>query len=261
MTTHRTSEINRVLIIAAGQGSRLQHHTAECPKCMVKVDGTSIITQQLFAFSQNNIHDIHIVRGYLAEKLIVEGATNYLNSDYKNNNILHSAMTGLAAFDQPLLTTYSDIVFTPEVVRQLLDTPGDIVLTVDRQWAKAYEGRNDHPVEQAELTEISPNGDVQRVGKWVGPEHAVGEFIGLAKFSKKGAHMVREVWKELLATISLETPFRHASHFRLAYLTDLFEELIERGVSIQTALIDGGWREIDTVEDLERVSKSWKNEI
>ena len=47
-------------------------------------------------------------------------------------------------------------------------------------------------------------------------------------------------------------PFQRAARYRNAYLTDLWQELIERGTRIDPILIDGQWREIDTGQDLDR---------
>ncbi len=247
----------RAIIIAAGMGRRLEHHTAERPKCMVTVGGRSILDHQLHALRANGVDDIHIIRGYLAELLVVDGATYHHNPDFRRNNILHSLFCADDAMEGPLLTTYSDIVFTPEVVRAALDAPHDISLVVDRQWHVAYEGRHDHPVEQAELTEVDDDGRVLKVGKQVGPERALGEFIGLAAYSAKGTQQMRDAWRDVRARFDDEEPFHAASRFRSAYLTDLYLELIARGVPIGTAPIDGQWREIDTVEDLQRAHDAW----
>ena len=141
----------RAIIIAAGRGSRLEHHTDTTPKCMVEINGRSILSFQLGAFEQNGVDDLHIIRGYLSDKLVVPGATYYENEVWEQNNILHSLFCAEDAFTGPLLTTYSDIVYTPEVVEKLLATDLDIALVVDADWAKTYVGRDDHPVEQALL--------------------------------------------------------------------------------------------------------------
>ena len=47
-------------------------------------------------------------------------------------------------------------------------------------------------------------------------------------------------------------PFQRAATFRNAYLTDLWQELIDSGIRLDPVLIDGYWREIDTGQDLER---------
>ncbi|MFP4598067.1 MAG: NTP transferase domain-containing protein [Persicimonas sp.] len=245
----------RAIIIAAGLGSRLEHYTDEKPKCMVDVGGRSILSYQLEAFREHGIDDIHIVRGYLADKLTVDGATYHENPDYPSNNILVSLFCAESAMDGPFLSTYSDIVYTPAVVEQLLASPHDISLVVDRQWHHAYEDREDHPVTQAELAEVDgDDGDqIVRVGKQVGPDNAVGEFIGLAKYSAEGARLLREVYAQVRRDHGDDEPFQAAELFRKAYLTDLFCEMIDRGITIGATLIDGGWREIDTVEDLHRV--------
>ena len=243
----------KAIIIAAGKGSRLEHHTTERPKCMVEVGGKSILSHQLHALREHGVNDLHVIRGYLSERLVVDGATYYENENFENNNILHSLFCAEAAMDGPFVSTYSDIVYTPNVVKTALESPYDISLIIDREWHKAYEGRHDHPVEQAELAEVV-DGKVVRVGKQVGPEHAVGEFIGLAKFSAKGAQLMREVWADVRAKTGDDEPFHAAKLFRKAYLTDMFLELIARGAEVGPAYIDGEWREIDTVQDLERVN-------
>lgn len=252
----------KAVIIAAGMGSRLEHHTTERPKCMVEVGGKSILDHQLHAFRENGIHDFHVIRGYLANRLMLpfqskESVTYYLNEDYKNNNILFSLMCAKETLNGPLLTTYSDIVYTPEVVEQLMNSSHDVALVIDRKWADAYEGRDDHPIEQAELAECDGE-RVIRVGKQVGPDKAVGEFIGLAKFSEEGARLLVETWEDVRAKLGDDEPFHAAKLFRKSYMTDIFLEMIDRGYDVGAVLIDGGWREIDTVQDLERVnSEPW----
>ena len=248
----------RAIIIAAGMGRRLEHHTDDRPKCMVEVAGRSILGHQLHAFRQNGVDDLHIVRGYRAEDIQVDGATYHLNADYRSNNILLSLFCAESAMEGGFLSTYSDILYTPEVVRRLLASPHSISLVVDRQWHLAYEGRLDHPVAQAELTEVQDD-LVLQVGKQVGPERAVGEYIGLAKFTAEGARRLREVYAEVATRYAStpDAPFQAAAHFRKSYQTDIFLELIDRGFPIGWTPIDGEWREIDTVEDLDRVRKEW----
>lgn len=246
----------RAIIIAAGMGSRLEHHTQERPKCMVEVGGRSILSYQLEAFRENGIEDIHIVRGYLADRLVVPGATYHHNAEFRTNNILLSLFCAEEAMEGELVTTYSDIVYTPEVVARAIASRHDVGLVVDRQWHLAYEGREDHPVDQAELVEAEGS-RVVRVGKRVGPEQAVGEFIGLARYSAEGVRLMRETMAEVRQRQSLEEPFHYAAVLRKAYLTDLFMEMIARGHDVGPIPIDGQWREIDTVEDLERAGRIW----
>lgn len=244
------------IIIAAGRGSRLEHHTDDRPKCMVEVAGRSILDHQLAALEANGIDDIHVIRGYLADKLVVDGATYHSNENWENNNILHSLFCAESAMDGGFLSTYSDIVYTPEVVEAALEMPGDINLVVDRQWQRAYVDRSDHPVSQAELVEVD-DARITAVGKQVGPEQALGEFIGLATHTGRGAAQMRRIFDELSETYDGDDLFRHGRPFRKAYLADLYEVMIERGIPVHICPVDGGWREVDTVEDLHAVNKAW----
>lgn len=246
----------RAIIIAAGRGSRLAHHTDDRPKCLVEVGGASILAHQLTAYRTHGVDEFHIVRGYRADDIVVPGATYHLNADWERNNILHSLFCARSALTGPLLASYSDILFTERTVAAALGGIHDITLVVDLDWARAYEGRADHPVAQAELTEV--DGDrVVRVGKQVGPERAIGEFIGLAALSANGARLLTDAYAEVRQRLGDDDPFHAAALFRKAYLTDLFLELIDQHVPIGWAPISGGWREIDTVQDLERVRDEW----
>lgn len=249
----------KAVIIAAGRGSRLEHHTDERPKCMVRVGDRSILDYQLDAYRTHGVDDLHIIRGYLAERLVVEGATYHANANWPNNNILQSLFCAEDALTGPMLVSYSDIVFTPEVVQAALGTEHDIALVLDRQWHTSYQGRHDHPVEQAELALVE-EGQVRRVGKHVGTEGALGEFIGLAYFSERGARELREAFAAARERFAPEDIFQNGRTFQKAYLCDLFEFMIGRGVRIGVAPIDGGWREIDTVEDLQAVDHTWASE-
>ena len=50
-------------------------------------------------------------------------------------------------------------------------------------------------------------------------------------------------------------PFQHAKTFQKAYLTDMFQEMIDLGVLISCVIIAKGWIEIDTVQDFGRAEK------
>jgi len=248
----------KAIILAAGMGRRLAPVTDEAPKCLTEIGGRTILAHQLRAFGENGVNDVVVVRGYRAEDIQVPGARYYLNDDYRNNNILWSLFYAAPEIgDEPFLFTYCDIVFPPEVVRRLLDAPGDFALIVDRGWERAYQGRTLHPISEAELTQVQ-DGRIVEVGKRVRAEGTVGEFIGLMKVSARGAATLAETWRDVRARYQgrEDQPFHRAAQFRKAYLTDMLQELIGRGETLVPVYIDGEWREIDTLQDLES-ARAW----
>jgi choline kinase len=218
----------------------------------VPLHGKALLDHQLDAFGAVGVEDVVVIRGYRAATLARADVRTIDNPDYETNNILLSMLYASAELDGPAYVTYGDIVFARDVVSGLAGTPGDIVLVVDRRWLDAYDGRTDHPPSEAELCHVA--GDrVVRVGKGSGEAGAHGEFIGLCKLSAQGAAIVRDAGLGLRATFAgrEDDPYGRST-FRKAYLCDLFNDLIARGVTISHHDIDGHWREIDTPQDYAR---------
>jgi choline kinase len=251
----------KAIIVAAGMGRRLRPYTDDRPKCLVEINGRSILARQLDAYRAAGIDDITIVRGYMKERLgkdSLPGVHFIDNDDYASNNILLSLFHAEQAMAGGFFFSYADIVFRPEVVRTALMTEGDYALVVDRRWAETYEGRLQHPIDEAEVARVE-GGRIVRVGKkTVTAEQATGEFIGLARISARGADAMRARFHQRRRERAGQ-PYGTAARFEVAYVTDQFNDLIDDGATMRPAFIDGGWREIDTVEDLERAAAvvSW----
>lgn len=253
--------MTKAIVIAAGRGRRLMPYTDQMPKCLVPVDHRSILGIQMDAFRAHGVDDVVIIRGYLGEVLTARAGelgaqVRFVdNTDWERNNILESLFFAEEEIDGPLFLTYSDIIFTPDVMAKLVAAPGDISLVIDRSFRDIYDGRTDHPLPEAEVADLDERGLVKRVGKRaLPPEEAHGEFIGLARLSAEGSRWLREAWRDLQAEYRgrEDQPFQRAPSFRVAYLTDMLQHLIAAGKPIHPVAIDGEWREIDTVQDLER---------
>jgi choline kinase len=239
-------------------GRRLSPFTDDRPKCLVEINGKSILERQVDAYRAAGVDDIVIVRGYMKDKIQVPGARYFENDEFRSNNILVSLFYAEPAMADGFLFSYSDIVFRPEVVRTVMQTAGDYALVIDRRWHEAYVGRVDHPVEEGEVARVVDD-RVTLLGKKTMPAHeATGEFIGLAKFTAHGAEMMRKRYHQRRSELT-GMPYGRAPKFEVSYLTDLLNDLIEGGEIMRPAFIDGGWREIDTVEDLQRAGPvvSW----
>jgi choline kinase len=267
---HTSTRPTKAIVIAAGQGRRLRPYTEHMPKCMVPVGDRPLLRHQLDAFRAHGIHEFVVIRGYLGHVLedrrpeLGPGAVRFVdNPGYQHNNILQSLFCAEHELDGPVLVTYSDIIFTADVVAALLGDPGDIALVIDRDFAAIYEGRTEHPLDEAEVADLDAGGRVRRVGKRaLPPAEAFGEFIGLVKLSAAGTVTLRRAWAELAARYreQPDAPFQRAPRWQDAYLTDLLQHLIEAGQPLTPVAIRGQWREIDTVQDLERAQALVRDE-
>jgi choline kinase len=130
-----------------------------------------------------------------------------------------------------LVIVYGDVVFDPTILQDLLAADGDIVLAVER---RTTFGADDEKV-------VLADNRVVRTAKDLPPAEAHGEFIGLAKLSRIGAH---QLWGEIDAMI-------RADH-TTGYFAEVFERLVARGVPISAVFTDDrAWSDINNLTDLE----------
>ncbi len=256
----------KAIIVAAGRGRRLGQETDAIPKCMVRVAGKPILHHQLAALAAAGVDDVVIVRGYLGDRITPPAGGPPVrfveNPAWAENNILTSLFYAEAEMASGFVFSYSDIVFAPEHARRVVAFARPIALIVDRRWRDAYDGRTQHPVSEAELAKVVDAGDgpgaplVARVGKrLVAEAEAAGEFSGLARFTAEGAAALAEVWRQAVAR-GRTAPFGAAATLNNAYLSDGLNAVAEQGVALRAVLVDGGWREIDTEQDLARAELS-----
>jgi len=246
----------KAIIIAAGMSSRLMDLTDDKPKCMLEINGKTILQRQIEAFHQCGITDITVIRGYKKEKINYTGVKYVYNQNYRRNNILESLMYAESDMTTEFICSYSDILYDKSVVEKLLKSKADFSVIVDTDWIKNYKDRFQHPIEEAENV-IVEGGRITRIGKTINANEAHGEFIGLAKFSKKGAEILRKEHTRVRKKLGMNSPFHEALSVEKAYLTDIFQELIDRGYKVKNVDIKGGWMELDTIEDFQKAEKRY----
>ncbi|MFW9873187.1 MAG: NTP transferase domain-containing protein [Candidatus Thorarchaeota archaeon] len=240
------------IIIAAGPSTRLRPFTEYKPKCLLEIEGKTILDRTLETLYSCGINDIVIIRGYQKETINLPNIRYYDNDNYYNNNILESFFYAEPEMDEEFIFTYSDILYSKKIVEKLLNSPHDFNLVIDIDWRERYDNRTKHPTDEAELVLVE-NGKVTHLSKFYNPDMAYGEFIGLGKLSKKGAEIFTRNYNRAKnnKTCRFIGRFHDATTIEKAYLTDMFEELILRGYLIYSVDIEGGWVELDTSEDYE----------
>lgn len=246
----------KAIIIAAGPGKRLGKNTYDKPKCLLKIGSKTIMEIQLDALRNNGINNIVIVRGHMKDRINFSNIKYFENKDYFNNNILQSLFCAKTEINGEFVFSYSDILYNEEIVRKLLEQKTDFGLIIDVAWKKRYENRTLHPPSEAELVFVE-NGHIIKIAKGLDPDKSHGEFIGLAFFSERGARILKNLFNEVNEKFQ-NRQFHNAVTIEKAYLTDIIQELIDRGFKVKNIDIDGGWHEIDTPQDLEQAREQWK---
>ncbi len=245
-------------MIGAGRGARLMPHTESAPKCFTEIGGRRILDWIVDALRRGGVTEICFIGGYHIDAIRIEYPDFVFrhNEDWANNNILASLMHAEDLMDRPFVSTYSDILYTPEIVQKLVAAPGDLVLGVDTDWVEHYRPRTQHPPHDAEKL-TAADGRVTRVHRAIPAAEAYGEFIGVAKYSAAGAARLRAHFHRRRAAFA-GRPYREAPVFEKAYLIHMFQDMIEAGETFAHEDTPGGYREIDTLEDLALAQRLWR---
>lgn len=123
----------QAIILAAGMGRRLKGLTKDNTKCMVKVNGVTLIDRMLTQLSKLDLNQVVVVVGYEGQKLIDHIGDRYsdkLNIVFvnnpiydKTNNIYSLALTKEYLTKDDTLLLESDLIFDDRMFSLLLDDP------------------------------------------------------------------------------------------------------------------------------------------
>ncbi len=248
----------RAIIIGAGRGQRLMPTTADAPKCFAEIRGRRILDWIVDALKGGGVTEIAFIGGYRMEAVQRDypAFTFRHNADWEHNNILVSMMHAEDLMDRPFIVSYSDILYTRALVTGLRTSNAEIALGVDTDWVEHYRPRTQHPPHDAEKVTVA-DGLVTRVHRGIPAEQAYGEFVGVAKFSERGAALLREQYHRCKARYAGK-PFREAPVFEKAYLIHLLQEMIEVGAAMAHVDTPGRYLEIDTQEDMNLAQTRWQ---
>ena len=246
----------KVIILAAGMGSRLMPLTNDRPKCMVKLLDDTLIERQIKIFRSYGINDITIVTGYKNEVIDMPNVNYVNNPNYETTNMNESLFCALKPSNSSVLVTYGDIVFEPKIVQQMLEITNDIRLAVRINWKEYYQNRTMHPLSEAENVLIE-NGRILETRKNISKaleNQQIGEFLGIMMLSSEQIKILLERYSDLKKNHT--GTFHGSSSLSNAYITDMIQDMIDYGVNVNPVFTEGKWFEIDTPEDLKNAEKS-----
>jgi histidinol-phosphate/aromatic aminotransferase/cobyric acid decarboxylase-like protein/GTP:adenosylcobinamide-phosphate guanylyltransferase len=131
----------QAMILAAGLGSRLGKYTKNNTKCMLEVNGDTIITQALDSLNSVGIKKLILVVGYKKYNLIRHIGRHYKNIDIeyvenpiynKTNNIYSLFLAKDKLIEDDTILLESDLLFEESILKELLDDDRENLAVVDK---------------------------------------------------------------------------------------------------------------------------------
>ena len=241
----------RAVILAAGSSTRMG---GGGPKGMLDINGTPMLQRQVDVLRGGGVTDVVVVTGRHGDAFSLDGVRYVEDADHGRHDVLLSLMAARREITGDVIISYSDILYDTDVLDGAVKSGADIGMVTDMDWRRRYEGRTEHPISEADIVLVD-GGRVVRTGKRIPADGAAGEFIGMVRLSPAGsATLVGEFERVEGARPS---PFHGAQDFERAYLTDMIQEMINRGIMITPVAAAGRWIEVDTPQDLENARREF----
>tara|TARA_B110000444_G_C18735572_1_gene545443 strand:+ start:248 stop:1009 length:762 start_codon:yes stop_codon:yes gene_type:complete len=236
----------KAIILAAGSGKRLKKYTKKIPKCLVKIDGKTILSRQIKILERNNIKNITIVGGYLSSFLKRFKINLLINKDYRKTNMVWSLFRAKKELNNDVIISYGDIVYHENILKKLMKSKSDIAVAIDSNFKKYWKKRFKNPLRDLETLKIKEN-KISKIGKKTKSYKDIdGQYIGLIKLSKLGSRYFLNTFNK----IKLENKYIQGKRIEDCYLTDFLQEIIDRGQIVRPIKFRDDWVEVDTINDL-----------
>ena len=231
----------KAVILSAGQGKRLLPLTADNPKCLLNIDGRSLIEWQINELLKCGIDRISVVAGYHADRV-----KKLLNSYYEPQRVqvlynptyswadnLFSCWVARGEMIEDFVLLNGDTLFEAAVLKRLLNAPVHPITVVTNQ-KKFYD---------ADDMKVALEGDrLTQIGKDLDADKVNGESIGMMLFRGKGP---------ALFCNAVETALRDPSATKKWYLSVINE--MARSIPVWTCSAQGlRWCEVDFLSDLKQ---------
>ena len=228
----------KAVVLAAGQGTRIRSVHGEHPKCLIEVDGSTILDHQLEALSMAGINDIAIVVGYEKEQIISYVRTKSLinlrihfieNPAFAITNNIYSLWLALDWLrGDSFVVLNADVIFDSEILQSALRLYAPISMIVDPLW-------------RDETMKVIIEVDrVTNMSKKISREEFNGTYIGITVFSESIQNQFFREMRNLIGSGRVNEFFNIA-----------VQQLANKGIFVGFSSTEGlAWAEIDDPVDL-----------
>jgi len=239
----------RVIVLAAGIGSRLRPHTENLPKAMIPLpDGQSLLDHTLSVLGKDpRVGDIIIVGGYEYDVLrrYVETQRNgrcrtVFNPDYAAKGPVYSVLRGLEQCPAGCFVAImnGDTWFSEPVLRLVTRMAADTVGSTLLFGLRATELATD------DIRILADKGRIRRVGKGIDGAQMIS--AGCCLLQPRAAARLRAILTSIEAGLHPEVKTWH----------EALNHLLEAGEPIEfRSLPRNEWQEIDDASDLVKLAR------
>lgn len=252
-----------VIILASGKPSGFADNAMRTePVSNITLGGRPLLEWQLKMLSDVGLTNVTLISGYSRENLPKLKVNEIYNQKFSYTTLLHSLMLAKKVMADGFIMIFGDIFFDKHILSHyLLDVEQDILLLVDNsfnlQTRKRIKDTTDLVIlNNSEEALRKPNRVTEKIsdiGNDISLEKATHEFIGIAKFSQKGAKQFSEAFNGMVSELG-ENEEGKAAIAQLDF-NAVIKRLIKDGVNIQALEVSRGWSEVHNMTDVAAIEK------
>ena len=227
----------KVLLLAAGRGTRISRYLSGNPKCTVDIGDQQLIRYTLELFHRKGIRDIAMVLGYRANVLqdIVKdyGVRCYYNPFFDVTNSVASAWFArefLSELDDTLIMN-ADVYMDEELLDHVIACQKSPVMFGDSSRK-----------EEADYKFKYEDGILLKYGKELTGSDITGEYIGIGKFSK-----------DFMPTFLSEMDRMIETQQHSVWWENILYNMVGKQPIYVDEVNGMFWAEVDYIEDYERI--------
>ncbi len=194
--------IEKAIILSAGQGSRLLPLTRDIPKCLIDLNGRTLIGWQVAALAANGIKDIVVVTGFRTERVEDHALQLYRDTGVRIRTLfnpffqvadnLGTCWIAREEMDRDFIILNGDTIISDEIVAKLIAGANEpITVTVD---VKPDYDDDDMKVNR------DGEGRLHHIGKRLLPPDTNAESIGMLAFVGDGPSIFRNQVDQMMRT-------------------------------------------------------------
>ena len=237
----------KALILNSGMGTRMGVLTSEQPKCMTEIYGTeTILARQLKQLAEYEITDVvittgahnDVLRNYVSSLGLELRISFVLNEDYRSTNYIYSIYKARDLLYDDIVLMHGDLVFENGVLEQAIESDSSCMVVSSTA-----------PLPEKDFKAVIAGGRIKRIGI---------DCFDSAMAAQPLYKIKKADWRKWLDKI---TDFceREDEAFRKCYAENAFNEISEQCEIYPLDVKDMLCNEIDTPEDLSRVSEELRH--
>jgi len=236
----------QLIVLAAGKGSRLPKKFRQQPKCLTKINGTSLLKKNLIFF--NYFKKRIIVGGYkknLLQKITKENNFELVvNKRYRTTNMVESLFVPYKKISKDIVVCYGDVIFN-HTLYNILNKSGNI-MPVYTKWYQLWSKRMKKKYIPDDAENLISKGNVlQSIGGKIHKKKPKFQYMGVFKLTQRSYLNMYKYYKKI-------------NNNKIDMTSFINECLLNKIIKFKITKYEDYWFEIDNLNDIKVTEKNLK---